>query len=101
MRDLTPCHDWQMVGPIEALSVESLDGPRWALALSLLESGKAAIRLGSIQVWRSTSGPLADGRMSVTVEVAERVSEAAALRALDEAHRIVDAAASRDELSLA
>jgi len=32
-----------MVGPVEALSVESLDGPRWELALELLERSEAFV----------------------------------------------------------
>lgn len=39
----------------------------------------------------------ADGRIQVTVEVDERVSDAVARRALREAHETVDAAAMSDE----
>lgn len=80
------------------LEVRDTGGPRWALALSLLESGEAPFRLGAVRLWRDTTSPSTDGRISVTTEVAAaNVSEAAALRALREAHETVEAAAAADE----
>src|SRR4051794_37376462 len=73
-----------------------MSGPRWELALALLQSGEASVRLGNVEMRRSTSGPLADGRISVTVGVGERVSEAVARDALRRAHETVDAAATSD-----
>ena len=81
-----------------ALQVHELRGPRWELAISLLESGEAPVLLGNVQLWRSTSGPQADGRIQVTVEVGERASEAVARDALRQAHETVDAAAASDEV---
>jgi hypothetical protein len=44
--------------------------------MSLLDSGEAPVTLGDVQLWRSTSGPAADGRITVTVRVGEHISEA-------------------------
>jgi hypothetical protein len=54
------------------------------------------VLLGNVQLWRSTSGPQADGRISVTVRVGERTSEASARDTLRRAHETVDAVAATD-----
>jgi len=79
-----------------ALQVSEPSGERWELAKSLLDSGEAPVMLGNIQLWRSTSGPGADGRISVTVRVADHVSEAFARDTLRQAHEVVAAVAATD-----
>jgi hypothetical protein len=79
-----------------ALHVSEPVGPRWELAKSLLDSGEAPVLLGNVRLWRSTSGPRADGRITVTVGVGERVSEASARESLRQAHETVDAVAAGD-----
>lgn len=50
-----------MVGPRTALRVEGPDGPRWDLALDLLESGEAAVGLQDLTL-RTDPAPPTQGR---------------------------------------
>ncbi len=97
VRSERPLRDDGRVPNSGGLKIQEPSGPRWELALSLLESGEAPVRLGSIQMWRDTSGPRADGRIRITVGVGESVSEAVAREALHRAHETVDAVAATDE----
>ena len=60
------------------LTIDEPTGPRWDLALSLIESGEAPVRLGMLQLWRTTTGPRPDGLIHMTVEVDEAMTEEAA-----------------------
>ena len=61
-----------VVGP-SGLQVDEPRGPRWELALSLMESGEAPIVVGSVGLSRDTSGPHADGLIRVVVRSATEV----------------------------
>ena len=79
-----------------ALHVSEPSGPRWELAKSLLASGEAPVLLGNVQLWRSASGPQADGRINVTVRVGELASEKSARDTLRRAHEAVETVAATD-----
>jgi hypothetical protein len=49
------------------LEVDAPQGPRWELALGLIESGESPVLLGPVELRRGVSGPLADGVISVVV----------------------------------
>jgi hypothetical protein len=82
--------------PSDGLHVSELSGARWVLAKSLLDSGEAPVLLGNVQLWRSTSGPEADGRISVSVRVGERAPESSAREDLRRAHETIDAVVATD-----
>lgn len=56
-----------MVG-FNGLDVDGPSGERWELALSLLAAGETQVRLGRVRLYRSTSRPLADGRLHAEIE---------------------------------
>lgn len=67
------------------VSVDAPGGQRWELALGIIDSGEASVRLGEVEICRATAGPEADGIVHLIVTVAERadqrVAKAAVLRA--------------------
>jgi hypothetical protein len=78
------------------VTVDAPEGQRWELALTLIGSGEAPVRLGEVEVSRSTSGPNADGVIRMTVTVAERADREVAQTALLHGTQVVDEAASAD-----
>jgi hypothetical protein len=69
------------VSGFSGLKVDEPVGPRWELALALIDSGEAPVMLGSVELWRATSGPKADGVISVVVRSSTPVPTAGAARA--------------------
>jgi len=79
------------------VKVDVASGPRWELALSLIASGEAPVRLGALQLWRDTIGPHATGVIRVTAEVPHGISETAALRVLEAQRKVLDEVAAGDQ----
>jgi hypothetical protein len=78
------------------VTVDAPEGQRWELALTLIGSGEAPVRLGDVKIWRSTAGPNADGVIRMTVAVGERVDRDVAQTALLHGRRVADEATSAD-----
>jgi hypothetical protein len=51
--------------------VDAPEGPRWELALTLIDSGEGPVRLGVVEIWRNVAGPTADGMIRMTIRVGE------------------------------
>src|SRR2546430_114388 len=74
--------------------VDAPEGPRWELALALIDSGEAPVRLGEVEIWRNVAGPAADGVIRMTMRVGERADREVGNTALLTGRRVVDEAAS-------
>ena len=78
------------------VSVDAPEEQRWDLALTLIDSGEAPVRLGLVEIWRSTAGPNADGVIRMTVTVGEHADREVAQTALLNGRQVADQAASAD-----
>jgi hypothetical protein len=78
------------------LTVDDQVGPHWELALSLIESGEAPVRLGPAELYRWTSGPNADGTIHISVDVSRPVVGQIALESVRQAREAIDSAAASD-----
>jgi hypothetical protein len=76
--------------------VDTPEGPRWELALALIDSGEAPVRLGEVEIWRNVAGPMADGVIRMTIRVGEHADREGGKTALLTGRRVVDEAASVD-----
>ena len=52
----------------QGLVVDELAGKRWELALSLLETGEAPVRMGALTLYRDAACPAHDGLIHVEVD---------------------------------
>jgi hypothetical protein len=48
------------------VTVDASEGPRWELALALIDSGEGQVRLGEVEISRNVVGPTADGVIRMT-----------------------------------
>jgi hypothetical protein len=78
------------------VTVDVAEGPRWELALTLIDSGEAPVRLGEVEISRGTAGPNADGMVRMVVTVAERADPEVARAALLRGRQVTDDAAFAD-----
>jgi hypothetical protein len=78
------------------VAVDAPEGQRWELAPTLIESGEVPVRLGEVEIWRSTAGPRADGVIRVLVTVPERSDQEVAQAALLRGRQVADMACSAD-----
>src|SRR5664279_2252130 len=78
------------------LTVDGPSGPRWELALSLIASGEAPVRLGPAELSRWTSGRNADHAIHISVEVGQEVTSEVALELVSQARVVIDGAAASD-----
>ena len=78
------------------LTVDGPSGPRWELALSLIASGEAPVRLGPAQLSRWTSGPNADHAIHISVDVGQEVTSDVALESVRQAKVVIEGAAASD-----
>ena len=78
------------------ITVAAPEGSRWDLALELIESGEAAVRLGEVEIRRDVAGPSAGGVIRMTMRVDERAHREQGQASLLRGRRIVDQAASVD-----
>lgn len=60
----TDCHAWHVK---DALIVDEPRGERWDLAVDLLTRGEGFVSLGTLLLYRSTSGPVPDHRVHVEI----------------------------------
>jgi hypothetical protein len=72
------------------LTVDVPEGRRWELALELLESGEASVRVGGVEMHRHTNGPTADWAIHLAVRVPELADKAVGRQALDAARVATD-----------
>jgi hypothetical protein len=63
-RRQTDCHAWHVK---DALVVDEPRGERWDLAVDLLTRGEGFVSLGTLLLYRSTSGPVLDHRVHVEI----------------------------------
>ena len=78
------------------LTVDGPSGPRWELALSLIESGEAPVKLGPAELCRWTSGPNADHAIHISVDVGQEVTSEVALESVRQAKVVIGGAAASD-----
>jgi len=81
------------------LNVSAADGDRWELALNLLETGDAPVRLGSITLCRDVGAPNADGHIHIEfpcLHDPDRITPEAGAHDLDSARSVVQAASAAD-----
>lgn len=78
------------------ITVDAPRGWRWELAITLIDSGDAPVRLGEVEIWRSTAGPNADGVIRMTVAVGEDTDREVAKAALVRGRLVVGHAAVAD-----
>jgi hypothetical protein len=57
------------------LVVDAPTGQRWELALALIDSGEAAVKVGEVVISRNVAGPTADGVLCIAVTVNESADE--------------------------
>jgi hypothetical protein len=78
------------------VTVDATEGPRWELALALIDSGEGPVRLGEVEIWRNVAGPTADGVIRMAMRVGEHADCEVGLTALLQGRRVADEAASAD-----
>lgn len=78
------------------VTIDVADGPRWELALSLIDSGEAAVKLGDVEISRHASGPTADGMIRMMIKVDRRANRDMGLAALQRGRQIAEQAARSD-----
>ena len=69
----------------QGLLVDELAGKRWELALGLLETGEAPVRVGALTLYRDAAGPAHDGLIHIEVDCPnepDRVTEEMARAAM-------------------
>jgi hypothetical protein len=76
--------------------VDATEGPRWELALALIDSGEGSVRLGEVEIWRNVAGPTADGVIRMTMRVGENADREVGQTALQQGRRVADEAAAAD-----
>lgn len=77
-------------------TVDKLDGPRWELALTLIENGEAPVLLDEVEIRRGFAGPNADGVIFMSVTVGEHANRDVGLDALGRGRESVNNAVSAD-----
>jgi hypothetical protein len=87
--------DGRMPG-FNGVTVHTPVGQRWELALTLIGSGEAPVRLGDIEISRDAAGPTADGVVHMTVTVAEHADAEVARAALLRGRQVADEATAAD-----
>lgn len=96
-----------MVGPAQDLSVDQLDGPRWELALDLLQRGEAAVNLRGLVLRADTATAKTGRRLHVEFDCPFDPSqvgksphdrlESVARHDLQEARQTIQTACDEDE----
>jgi hypothetical protein len=56
------------------VTVDATEGPRWELALALIDSGEGPVQLGEVEISRNVAGPPADGVIRMTMRVGEHAN---------------------------
>jgi hypothetical protein len=78
------------------ITIDAPEGPRWELALALIDSGEGPVRLGEVEIWRDVAGPTADGLICMTMRVGEHADREGGQTALLRGRPLADDAASAD-----
>jgi len=78
------------------VTVDAPEGPRWELALALIDSGEGPVRLGEVETSRNVAGPTADGVIRMTIRVREHADREGGETALLNGRRVAQVAASAD-----
>lgn len=96
-----------MVGPVSQLSIDRLDGPRWELALDLLQSGNAVVTLRGLVMHTDPATATNSRRLHIEFECPFDPSqvgrsthdrlESLARRDLQNARQAVEKACDEDE----
>jgi hypothetical protein len=78
------------------LIVDAPAGHRWELALALIASGEAAVKVGEVVISRIVAGPRADGLRCIDVTVSESAPEQVGHAALERGKEQLDELRSAD-----
>jgi hypothetical protein len=78
------------------VTVDAPEGPRWELALTLIDSGEGPVRLGEVEIWRNVAESTADGMIRMTMRVGEHADRDDGQTALLQGRQVADEAASAD-----
>jgi hypothetical protein len=78
------------------VTVDAIEGPRWELALALIDSGEGPVRLGEVEISRNVAGPTADGVIRMILRVGEHDDRQVGQAALLQGRQVADEAASAD-----
>jgi hypothetical protein len=78
------------------VTVDAPEGPRWELALALIDSGEAPIQLGEVEIWRNVARSTADGVIRMAMRVGEHADREVGRPALLTGRRVVAEATSAD-----
>ena len=81
---------------LNGVTVDAPEGPRWELALALIDSGEGSVRLGEVEIWRNVAEPTSDGVIRMTMRVGEHADRKGGQTALLQGRQVVDEAASAD-----
>ena len=101
------CQDGHMVSPVQDLSVDTLDGPRWELALDLLQRGEASVNMRGLVLRNDPATAKASRRLHIEFECPFDPSqvgksshdrlESVASRDLEGARQTIETACAEDE----